>query len=187
MVVLMAKESDITTIRIPKSVKDELKDVANDKEPYHATISRLVSENQQLKQSNELNVELLSLYRNKEKFSYNGNAFADKVIEDFIYGDGTYTLQLYKSIDEIYFSNKSIDEKIKSLEDVFKSDETYDGVDSLDTCSFMVALDYIISISGDATELFDAFFKHMFDNNPYTFEENPREYNIWYKAFECYQ
>lgn len=56
-------------------------------------------------------------------------------------------------------------------------------------CLYMLDLylDYIISISGDATELFDAFFKHMFDNNPYTFEENPREYNIWYNAFEFYQ
>ena len=44
----------ITTIRIPKSVKDELKDVANDKEPYHATISRLIAENQELKKSNRL-------------------------------------------------------------------------------------------------------------------------------------
>ena len=182
MVILMAKESDITTIRIPKSVKDELNGVATEKEPYHATISRLISENQQLKQVNERNDELLNLYRDKQKHTYNGNHFADKVIEDFIYADSTCTLELYKSIDEIYFSDKSIDEKVISLEDVFKSDGTYDGVDSLDTCSFMLALDYI-SISGDA-ELFDAFFKHMFENNPYTFEDNPREYNIWYKEFE---
>lgn len=44
----------ITSIRIPKSVKDALNDVANDKEPYHATISRLIKENQELKQSKEL-------------------------------------------------------------------------------------------------------------------------------------
>ena len=47
----MAKETDITTIRIPKSVKDALSDVATEREPYHATISRLINENKQLKQS----------------------------------------------------------------------------------------------------------------------------------------
>ena len=36
----------ITTIRIPKSVKAELDGVAYEKEPYHATISRLIKENQ---------------------------------------------------------------------------------------------------------------------------------------------
>lgn len=43
----------ITTIRIPKSVKAELDGVAYEKEPYHATISRLIKENQELKQSKD--------------------------------------------------------------------------------------------------------------------------------------
>lgn len=180
--------SGVTSFRLPTNVRDELKSVALPKEPMHLTIQRLISENQQLKQANERNDELLNLYRDKQKYAYHGNDFADKVIEDFIYGESTYTLELYKSIDRIYFSDKSIDEKVESLEDVFKSDETYDGVDSIDTCSFMIALDYIRTTSGAAgTELFDAFFKHMFDSNPYTFEDNPREHNIWYKQFECYK
>lgn len=61
----MAKESDITSIRIPKSVKDALKDVATEKEPYHATISRLISENQQLKQVNENYVKMINMYQKK--------------------------------------------------------------------------------------------------------------------------
>lgn len=61
----MAKESDITSIRIPKSVKDELKDVAIEKEPYHVTIQRLIQENHYLKQSNERADELIALYKEK--------------------------------------------------------------------------------------------------------------------------
>ena len=41
VVITITKESEITTIRIPKNVKKELNDVANEKEPYHATISML--------------------------------------------------------------------------------------------------------------------------------------------------
>lgn len=72
MVVLMAKESDITTIRIPKSVKDELKDVANDKEPYHATISRLIKENTELKMVNNMlqsNIDLMEQQKAREQFT----------------------------------------------------------------------------------------------------------------------
>ena len=54
----MTKESDITSIRIPKSVKLELGKVALDKESYHITIQRLIKENQQLKKSNERRVSL---------------------------------------------------------------------------------------------------------------------------------
>ena len=49
----MAKESEITSIRIPKSVKDELDDVALEKESYHVTIQRLIRENKHLKKENE--------------------------------------------------------------------------------------------------------------------------------------
>lgn len=49
----MAKESEITSIRIPKSVKDELDKVALEKESYHVTIQRLIRENKHLKKENE--------------------------------------------------------------------------------------------------------------------------------------
>ena len=50
---MMAKESDISSIRIPKSVKDELKEVALEKEPMHLTIQRLIRENKHLKKEND--------------------------------------------------------------------------------------------------------------------------------------
>lgn len=61
----MAKESDITSIRIPKSVKYELKKVALEKEPFHVTIQRLIQENKCLKKSNERADELIKLYKEK--------------------------------------------------------------------------------------------------------------------------
>ena len=57
--------SEITSIRITKTVKQELKEVALDKEPIHLTIQRLINENQQLKKINEKNEELLKLYKDK--------------------------------------------------------------------------------------------------------------------------
>lgn len=63
----MVKENSITTIRIPKSVKDELDKVSTEKEPYHATISRLISENKQLKKANERNDELNEMKLRIEK------------------------------------------------------------------------------------------------------------------------
>ena len=61
----MAKENDITSIRVPKNVKDELKKIALEKEPFHVTIQRLIKENQYLKKSNERADELLKLYKEK--------------------------------------------------------------------------------------------------------------------------
>lgn len=57
--------SEITSIRITKTVKQELKEVALDKEPMHLTIQRLINENQQLRKINEKNEELLKLYKDK--------------------------------------------------------------------------------------------------------------------------
>ena len=57
--------SDITSIRVPKSVKDELKSVALEKEPYHATIQRLIRENKQLKQSNEQSNVLMDMMQDE--------------------------------------------------------------------------------------------------------------------------
>lgn len=59
----MANNSEITTIRIPRSLKDELKDMALPKEPMHLTIQRLISENQQLKKADERNDALIEMYK----------------------------------------------------------------------------------------------------------------------------
>lgn len=61
----MANEDEITSIRIPKSVKAELQSMALDKEPMHLTIQRLIQENRYLKQSNERADELIALYKEK--------------------------------------------------------------------------------------------------------------------------
>ena len=53
--------SDITSIRITKILKQELQEVALDKEPMHLTIQRLINENQQLRKINEKNLELLKI------------------------------------------------------------------------------------------------------------------------------
>lgn len=57
---------DITSIRITKTVKKELKEVALDKEPMHLTIHRLINENRQLKMINEKNEELLEFYKKEQ-------------------------------------------------------------------------------------------------------------------------
>lgn len=51
-------EKEITSIRIPIDVKGLLDEVSLSKEPYHATIRRLISENRELKEVNE-NYKLL--------------------------------------------------------------------------------------------------------------------------------
>ncbi len=64
----LAKESEITTIRVPKSVKDELDDVSLEKESYHVTIQRLIRENKQLKQTNERYNSLIKIITEKIKY-----------------------------------------------------------------------------------------------------------------------
>lgn len=49
----MAKENDMASIRVPKSVKDGLKKIALEKESYHVTIQRLIRENKHLKKENK--------------------------------------------------------------------------------------------------------------------------------------
>lgn len=55
----MTKENDVTSIRIPKSVKEDLKNIALTKEPYHATIQRLIRENKSLKEDKECLMKIL--------------------------------------------------------------------------------------------------------------------------------
>lgn len=58
-------ENDITSLRIPKNVKEELKELSLNKEPLHLTIQRLIEENRHLKKINEKNEELIDLYKEK--------------------------------------------------------------------------------------------------------------------------
>lgn len=68
----MAKETDITSIRIPKSVKDELKGVALEKEPMHVTIQRLIRENADLRMANRMlqnNINFMEQEKARESFT----------------------------------------------------------------------------------------------------------------------
>lgn len=68
----MAKENDITSIRIPKSVKDELKKVALEKEPMHVTIQRLIRENLDLRMANNMlqgNIALMEKQKAMDSFT----------------------------------------------------------------------------------------------------------------------
>lgn len=73
----MAKETDITSIRVPKSVKDELKEVALEKEPIHVTIQRLIKENTALRIANNMlqsNIEMMEQAKKRESFTNKLNA-----------------------------------------------------------------------------------------------------------------
>lgn len=68
----MAKETDITSIRVPKSVKDELKEIALEKEPMHVTIQRLIKENTDLRIANNMlqsNIEMMEKEKARESFT----------------------------------------------------------------------------------------------------------------------
>ena len=58
--------NDITSIRITKTVNQELQEVALEKEPMHLTIHRLIHENKQLKKINKKNEELLEFYKREQ-------------------------------------------------------------------------------------------------------------------------
>lgn len=82
----MAKESDISSIRIPKSVKDELKDVALEKEPMHLTIQRLIRENKHLKKENDIYDRLFKTMLNKMDEIENASESEQKEWFDKTYG-----------------------------------------------------------------------------------------------------
>jgi hypothetical protein len=68
----MAKETDITTIRIPRDVKAELDKVALPKESYHVTISRLIKENTELRMVNNMlqsNINLMEQQKARDSFT----------------------------------------------------------------------------------------------------------------------
>ena len=74
----MVKETNISSIRVPKSVKDKLDSVALEKEPYHATIQRLIRENEFLTKIVRLHEEKenrlhLPLFERNYEWDYNYN------------------------------------------------------------------------------------------------------------------
>ena len=61
----MPKENEITTIRISKTIKKELQNVALPQEPMGLTIQRLISENKQLKETNENYSKMINMFQQK--------------------------------------------------------------------------------------------------------------------------
>ena len=182
----MAKESDITTIRIPKSVKDELNGVATEKEPYHATISRLISENKQLKKTNKYNEDYIEILRDRTKDAQHffvGLEFLRKTTYYYeMDSNYCYPLMEWQSIhDVLYDSNKTNDEKIIGLKDAFESCSDVD--------LFFDALGYIASEfsfhnqNSTGLEIINDFMEYMLENNPYDEKTNADEHNNWYDLF----
>jgi len=158
----MTKENDITSIRVPKSVKEELGKVALAKESYHVTIQRLIQENQQLKKANERSDELISLYKEMNIGSYDSSSFAKKVCEEYLSNPKHCpTLESYKQINTIIFSAIPSEEKIKGLELSYNNDWNEGD-------NFICALDYyVLNTTKNNIELFNAFLSKMQENNPY--------------------
>lgn len=157
----MTKENDITSIRIPKSVKLELGNVALDKESYHITIQRLIKENQQLKKANERCDELIELYKGINNGFDKISAFSKRVCEDYLNDSHCLTLSSYKEINKIISSENTFENKIVRLKDALNSDGD-------DGDAFMCALDYYALYSSkDEIKLFNAFLRKMHKNNPY--------------------
>ena len=122
----LPKENEITTIRVPKSVKDALNDMATEKEPYHATISRLINENKQFKKTNKQNEDYIEMLKDQTKDSQhflNGLQFLRTVTYWYeMDSNHCYPLIEWKSIhDALYHSDKTNDEKIVALKDAFES------------------------------------------------------------------
>ena len=157
----MTKENDITSIRIPKSVKLELGKVALDKESYHITIQRLIKENQQLKKANERCDELIELYKGINNGFDKVSDFAKRTCEEYLMDLNCPTLSSYKEINIIVSSGNTSEYKIGKLKEAVDS-EGEDGD------AFICALDYYaLHSSKDNIKLFNAFFTQMYENNPY--------------------
>lgn len=171
----MTKENDITSIRIPKSVKLELGKVALDKESYHITIQRLIKENQQLKKANERCDELIELYKGMNNGFDEISAFSKRVCEDYLNNSYCLTLSSYKEINKITSSENTFEDKIVRLRDALDSDGD-------DGDAFMCALDYYaLSSSKDEIKLFNAFLRQMHENNPY--DKKDYEWIKWNNRF----
>lgn len=121
----MAKESDITTIRVPKSVKEALKEVALEKEPMHLTIQRVIKENEHLEKSNAKNDELIEQYRFRNSYINKQmdnlrikSEFLDGIME---HNYGTYNdyLNCYNRLNNVLCDDLSEDEMFNQLKDAY--------------------------------------------------------------------
>lgn len=139
----MAKDSDVTTIKIPRSVKSELDNVANDKEPYHATISRLIKENTELRMVNNLlesKIESMEQAKARDSFTNKLNALdkenqmaymiiykiasdivpsADERLDTLIHNDFLTGLINEDKQDKIYKACELVKEQIKFGDSMF--------------------------------------------------------------------
>ena len=183
----MVKDNNVTSIRIPRSVKDALNDVATEKEPYHATISRLISENQQLKKQNKHNEDYIEMLRDRTRDAehfFVGLEFLRKTTYYYeMDSNYCYPLIEWKSIhDVLYNFEKSNDEKIAGLKDAFES--------SNDTDLFFDALSYIASEfsfhnqNSSGLKVINDFMEYMLENNPYDEKTDADEYYNWIEIFK---
>lgn len=139
----MANDSDITTIRIPKSVKAELKKLALEKEPMHVTIQRIIKENWELKMVNNMlqsNINLMEQQKARESFTNKLNALdkenqmaymvimkiatdivpsADERVETLIGNDFLTGLINDGKYDVIYTACDLVKEQIKTGDSMF--------------------------------------------------------------------
>ena len=182
----LPKESEITTIRVSKTVKDELKDVALEKESMHLTIQRLINENKQLKKTNKQNEDYIEILRDKTKDAqhfFDGLEFLRNVTYWYeMDSNYCYPLIEWKSIhDVLYDYDKSNDEKIIGLKDAFESTNE----DEI----FFDALNYIASEcsfhnqNSIGLKIINDFMEHMLENNPYDEKTNEKLYYNWIEMF----
>lgn len=141
MVIDMA--NDTTSIRIPKTVRDELKEVALPQESIHATISRIIKENFELKTMNKLlqsNIKLIEQQKDRELFNAKLNALdkenqmaymvimkiatdivpsADERVDTLMYNDYLTGLINNDKKDMIYKACELVKEQIKAGDSMF--------------------------------------------------------------------
>lgn len=81
----MTKEKEKTTITIPKTLKDELSEVAFDNEPYHVTIKRILTENENLKEMNKNKDKIIAINENiqRNEFEYKLKNFTNESKDNF--------------------------------------------------------------------------------------------------------
>lgn len=135
MVIKLPKENEITSIRISKKIKDELKEVSLPQEPMGLTIQRLINENEDLKKSNERNDELLEFYKfktsNMDALSVKSE-FLDAILEND-FGTYNYYLNCYNRLNDVLCDDLSEDEMFNQLKDAYDDCINEIGDDGMET------------------------------------------------------
>ena len=135
--------NDTTSIRIPKNVRDEIKEVALPKESIHATISRLIRENADLKMANKMlqnNINFMEQEKARESFNAKFNELdkenqlaymvihkvatdivpsVDERVNTLIYNDFLTGLINEDKQDKIYKACELVKEQIKLGDSMF--------------------------------------------------------------------